>query len=256
MKEELYQSLKDMLYARNDVYAAHLGGSSATGFEDEFSDLDLEVICADHAVEDIFKDVETFLQKNYGILQSYRMPEPTWHGFSQCFYLVDKMPKHFYIDLAIVKNTLKDRLTDSKRHGHAVVWFDKGQYIIEKDDSDEETIKRAKQFYQRAISIDFLMMIEVEKNLDRNRYIDGFLAYYRFIQNQLVVMLNLKHRPYKVDFGMRYAYRDYDDKDYRFLQNCLQQKSLEDLKKNYKLAKSYYLVLKKEFQETYQNKEV
>lgn len=252
MKEKLYEQLKTMLFERKDVFAANIGGSKATGFDDAFSDLDLEVICADDAVENVFAAVDELLQHEFGILRSYRLPEPTWHGFSQCFYLIDQMPKHFYIDLAVVKNSLENRLTDTKRHGKAFVWFDKDHYMIEKEDTEEETLARAKQFYKRAVSIDFLMMVEVEKNLDRNQYIEAYTAYYRFIMNQMVIMLNLKHRPYKVDFGMRYAYRDYDEKDYDFLVDALKNQSIEDIKDHYTKAKTYYESLKESLKQTYE----
>ena len=112
-------------------------------------------------------------------------------------------------------------------------------------------MNRCKQLYQRATAIDFLMMVEVEKNLDRERYIESYTSYYRFVLNQLVIMLNLKHRPYKVDFGMRYAYRDYDQKDYELLKKLLRNQTVADIRANYEMAKSYYLELKESFKNKY-----
>lgn len=252
MKEQLYALLKDMLMKRDDVLAAYVGGSKATGFDDEFSDLDLEVICKDDAVEDVFSAVEHLFKSSFGILRSYRMPEPAWHGFSQCFYLVDHMPKHFYVDLAVIKQSIEDKLSDSKRHGHPDVWFDKGHYIMRKDDDEKTTLERCKQRFMQATSLDFLMMIEVEKNLDRMRYLESYTAYYRFIINQLGVMLNLKHRLEKVDFGIRYAYRDYSKEDYELLKILLQNQTLDDIKTHYDIAKSYYLSLKESLKKDFE----
>ncbi len=251
MKEQLYKTLKIFLEEREDVLAAFEGGSKATGFNDSFSDLDLEIICKDDAVEDIFIAFKTFLNEHYGILRSYRMAEPTWHGFSQEFYLINQMPAHFYIDLSVIKETKKERLTDHKRHGHHVVWFDKGSYITEEDDSEEVTFNRCKKVYQQATAIDFLMMIETEKNLDRGKYLEAYQNFYRFILSQLVVMLNLKNRPEKVDFGYRYAYRDYIKDDFELLTRLMQNHGIEELKAHYEEAKNYYLVLKEKFKKDF-----
>lgn len=252
MKDKLYQLLKEMLVSRSDVLAAYEGGSKATGFSDQFSDLDLEVICKDDAVEDVFKAIEYLLDEQFGILRSYRIPEPAWHGFSQCFYLIDQMPKHFYLDLAVIKTSIEDKMTDSKRHGKAYMWFDKGRYLVEKDDAEEIMINRAKGMYRRVVSSDFIMMIEIEKNLDRGRYIESLTAYYRFVMNQLGVMMNLKYRPEKVDFGLRYAYRDYPKQDYDMLQTLLKNKDINDLSIHFKSAKTYYLALKENLKSIYE----
>lgn len=251
MKTKLYDLLKKELFDLNFVLAVFEGGSKATGFNDDYSDLDLEIICEDDKVEDVFKVFEKALKDHFGILRSYRMAEPAWHGMSQCFYLVDQMPKHFYIDLAVIKVSKEERLTDTLRHGDAFVWFDKNNYIVEVDDSKEVTLERCQKLYKQAVSIDFLMMIETEKNLDRNRYLEAYPNFYRFVMSQLAVMLNLKNRPHKVDFGIRYSYRDYAQDDYDFLNRILKNKDINDLKVHYLEAKTYYLELKESLKSTY-----
>ncbi len=105
------------------------GGSAATGFEDEFSDLDLAIVCKDHAVEAIFSLLESWLKVNYSITRKFRVPEPSWHGFSQCFYQIENVPPLFYLDIAVIKKSLPDKFTESDRHGNAVVWFEKEKIL-------------------------------------------------------------------------------------------------------------------------------
>ncbi len=251
MKEKLYELLKSNLYEQEDVLFAGEGGSKATGLNDDFSDLDLELIVEDDAVEKTFELIEKLLEENFGILRRFRMPEPAWHGFSQVFYLIDKMPKHFYLDLAIIKKSIEEKLTDPARHGHAYIWFDKANVHQVVEETQEQVLSRCKNLYQRATQLDFLMMIEIEKNLDRNQFTESFPGYFRFISNQLAVMLNLQYRIEKVDFGLRYAYRDYPLEINNLLKDLLMVKDLDDLKNKYTILKDTYLKLKDELYPLY-----
>ncbi len=59
----------------------------------------------------------------------------------------------------------------------------------------------------------------------------------------LGIMLNLKHRPCKVDFGLLYGYRDYSNEDYQMVEGLLKVNNLEELSQKYFIAKSRYLEL-------------
>lgn len=252
MKEHLKNELNALLFNQKDVYAAFEGGSKATGYDDDYSDLDLLVITSDDGVEQVFMAFESYLQEKYGIIRKYRVPEPTWHGFSQCFYLIGMMPELFYIDFAIAKVSVPDKFTDPERHGKGNLWFDKGNYYQVILETDDQIHKRCKRFYQLVTESDFLIEIEILKNIKRGRYIEAYPFYYQFITRQLGVMLNLKHRRNKVDFGIRYAYRDYDPKDLELIVKCLKPKDINDLKENFQLAKARYEALKMEFKSIYQ----
>jgi hypothetical protein len=251
MKDQLKLELKNLLFDQKFVLTAFEGGSKATGFMDDYSDLDLLIISEDNAVEQVFILVESFLSEKYGIKRKYRVPEPTWHGFSQSFYQIDHMPPFFYIDLAVAKLSTPDKFTDTARHGQGFVWFDKHSDYKVILETDDQVYQRCKKYYHMVTESDFLIQIEIEKNIQRGRYSEAFPFYYQFITRQLGVMLNLKHRKNKVDFGIRYHYRDYDSFDQQLINTCLKSKDIQDLKENYALAKQRYEALKIEFKTLY-----
>jgi len=124
-REQVAEEIKSLLIKDKKVIAAWEGGSAATGFMDKYSDLDLAVVCEDDAVEAVYAKLEKLIEKNYGIERKYRVPEPAWHGFSQCFYKVGNVPELYYLDIAVIKRSIPDKFTEKDRHGDSVVWFEK-----------------------------------------------------------------------------------------------------------------------------------
>jgi hypothetical protein len=250
-KKQISNELQDLLISHEDVVAAWEGGSAATGFEDEFSDLDLVIICKDSAVERIFEEFDERLGKNYGILNKFRVPEPAWHGFSQCYYQIDKVHPLFYLDISLIKQSLPDKFTESDRHGNAVVWFEKEKILDSTPTEQEKVGKKAKHFYQIATQSDFITIIEIQKAIARNRYAEAFPIYFQFIARNLAILLNLKYRPAKVDFGLRYGYRDYEKADFEFIELLMKVSSIKELEEKFLLAKKRFYELKNEFKKVH-----
>lgn len=86
MREEIVETITAALEPLDFVLALWQGGSAAHGYTDEWSDIDIEVIVEDNCVEEIFDIVEKSLKTSSEISFKYRIPEPTWHRHSQCFY--------------------------------------------------------------------------------------------------------------------------------------------------------------------------
>ena len=116
--------LKDLLQGIPCVVAAWEGGSAATGYLDEYSDLDLGIAIQGESADIVFTTLDEWFELKQGIARKFRMPEPAWHGMSQCFYLLHGMPPCFYCDICVVDSANPHKFTEPDRHGHAVVWFD------------------------------------------------------------------------------------------------------------------------------------
>lgn len=203
------------------VRAMWEGGSAATGFLDDFSDLDLVIVVEDHRVEEAFRLFESFLEKEYGISHRFRMPEPCWHGHSQCFYFIEDCPPLYYIDLLVEKLSSGDRLLETDRHGEALVWLDRdGLVTVEASDPDELRLKRSDHLKMLRATLP-LSLVEIRKQIARGSAIDAVSQYQRFVSGRLAGLLNLKYRPERFDFGMRYADRDYPEEVNRRLGRLL-----------------------------------
>lgn len=243
---QLKEFIHHQLYQNNDVLSVWEGGSKATDFDDEFSDLDLMVVVHDDSVESIFQLIEETIQSMTKIIKKFRIPEPSWHGFSQAFYLLDDVGPYFYIDLAIIKASIPDKFTVIKRHGKRYIWFEKEPIESLDVERGEVVFERARKAYKQATINDFIYQREIIKNIDRNRFTEAFPFFFRFLNHQFAVMLNIRYRIDKVDFSLRYGYRDYPKEIQDLIEQAMKVSSIEELKHLYLKVNQYYETLKQD----------
>ncbi len=228
-RSEITKDLNKLMYAEEKVIAVWEGGSVATGFADEYSDLDIVIVCEDDAVEEIFSLIESHLEKSYGIIKKYRVPEPAWHGFSQCFYKTGNVPGYFYFDVAVIRRSVPDKFTAKDRHGDPAVWFDKEKIIDTSPTPEEKVIEKGKEYFRHIFDSDFLMETELKKAIARKNFTEAFQSYIRVMNGCLGILLNLKYRPSRVDFGLRYAYRDFPEDEVKLLTDSYKINSIDDI---------------------------
>lgn len=251
MNQTVCARLNTFLEPIPEVVAAWLGGSAATRFTDKYSDLDYLILCDDKAVESLIKQVDTFIDHQFGIDRRFRVPEPAWHGFSQVFYRIQNTPEYYYLDISFLRRSLQDKFTDIARHGIAQIQFRKAEQLVMENESSDAAYRRAQSMYHRVQQIDFIDIAEVYKALARERYSAAFAAYYRFISRNLAVMLNLEYRPHKVDFGLRYSYRDYPGNEALWIESLLKVHSIQEINKHFEEALQRYRDLAAKHRETY-----
>lgn len=249
-KTLISNDLKNVLFEKSFIIAAWEGGSAATGFEDMYSDLDLAVLAEDGKTEDVFIVVEEYLQKNYGINRIIRMPEPAWHGMSQCFYLIDGAPEYFYIDMAVMKESVQDPLLEKERHGIAKVWFDRKGFVVTTTIDWEKYRPKMKAAYARTILFFPLMYVEFMKNSARNSIIESWSAYSKLLA-MFIALMNLKYRPEKFDFMSRYIERDYPAEEATLMQSLCMPKSMTEMRTNAKYVEKRFWELAEDLRESY-----
>lgn len=251
-RAELVNILKPWVYAHPSIIAAWEGGSAATMRMDEYSDLDLCLVAIDDQVDVIFADLEAFLKKHFTILRKYRVPEPAWHGLSQCFYQVDKVTPLLYLDIAVIKESLPDKLMESDRHGYATIWFDRKNIYNPTPSQPKDLIERGKKLFSSVTQLDFVIITEVQKGIARGHFIDAFPMYFSFISRHIAVMMNLKYRPERADFGLRYGRLDYDEEDTRLIEESMKVSTMDELKNQFDRLLKRYDALKEELANTWQ----
>lgn len=145
MREKIIETIIGALEPFDFVLALWQGGSAAHGYTDEWSDIDIEVIVADNRVEETFDIVEKSLKTISEISFKYRVPEPTWHGHSQCFYQLKEVSPFLAIDFAVIKRSSPNDFLEVERHGNAVVAFDKANLVIPTNLNLSEHFSKMKQ---------------------------------------------------------------------------------------------------------------
>lgn len=243
-KKEIIKKLRPFVEANQEIVAAWEGGSNATGNEDMYSDLDLMIVTQNESKERVYDLLVDYLESEFGIERKYRVKEPTWHGFSQGFFKLKNTPEYFYIDMAVMTKDTDDKFTSEHRHGKATIWFDKENVIDTRPLSNDIIKQKIETMYKRATDVDFLFIIETKKQLYRHNFSEAFTAMYRFLQSSASVMFNLEHRPYQVDFGLRYAYRAYSTQDFSIIESCLKAGSISSLHNAFSALLKRYETLK------------
>ncbi len=244
-RDDVIGLLKPFLVNNPKVLCVWEAGSAATNTLDKYSDLDIMIVAKKRDIESLFQAIDDFLDNHFEIRESMRLKEPTWHGFAQKFYDLKRTESWFYIDLCLLPPTTKEPFTSPDRHGRGLIWKDSINFVHHEVTPREETLSRAKDYYQNATEGMFVTRLEIDKALRRNQYLDAYHFMYSFVMRALVPLMNIEHRMVKVDFGIRYANRDYHKDDYALLLSFFSTSNLETLKTVSKEIFSRYETLKK-----------
>ena len=207
-REAIIAVLRGAMEARPEVCAMFLAGSDATGRTDAGSDVDACVIAADEAVESTLEAASLALGALAPIASRYRLPEPTWHGHSQCFYLLEGADPRHMVDLVVMRRSAPDRLLEPERHGTPRVLFDREGLVV------PATLDRVGLRERMAAQLDALTARSVifralvPKALDRGHVAEAMHFYLGMTWRPLVDVVRMIHCPERFDFGPRYLDRD------------------------------------------------
>ena len=248
-REDIVKVLKPYVMEHPNVLVAWEGGSAATNHIDAYSDVDLMIVANKDDIETLFKDFDQFLNREFGITEKYRMKEPAWHGFSQCFYHLETTEPWLYIDLCILPKDIEDRFIAKERHGEIVAWKDTIDFVNDTELPQENIDQRVRNYYRNATESEFILRLEIDKAFRREKFIDAYSFMQSYLMRHLAPLMNIEHRPERVDFGLRYADREYSTSDYTLIVSFYKASSLNELEKVFKLMHSRYETLRTQFSE-------
>lgn len=210
MREKIIETIVAVLEPLDFVLALWQGGSAAHGYTDEWSDIDIEVIVENNSVEETFNIVEKSLKTISEISFKYRIPEPTWHGHSQCFYQLKEVSPFLAIDFAVIKRSSPIDFLEVERHGNPVVAFDKANLVIPINLSLSEHFSKMKQRLDTLKIMFYFRQTFVKKEINRGHFAEAIVRYHNYTLNPLVELLGMIYRPYRYDFMLlKYFNRDF-----------------------------------------------
>lgn len=209
-RQELIDALRAALLPRPYCRALWLGGSDATGRTDALSDIDIQAIAKDDAIESTFAAAESALAALSPIARRYRVPEPAWHGHSQTFYALRDCPSELMIDFTVMKMTAPPaaRFLEPERHGRPVVLFDKDRLLVPvpMDRAAHEARIRARLAELRE-RVPMLAPLVI-KAVRRANAPEAASMYHGIVLRGLADLLRIIHCPDRFDFGLRYLRTD------------------------------------------------
>lgn len=225
---QVTKSLVDEIKSWPFSVACWEGGSAANKRSDQYSDLDLVICVEDGNTEEAFAKIQDALRRLSPIDQQWRVPEPTWHGHSQCFYKLADTPEYYFLDVVVMQEKATQKFLEKERHGTPVVHFDKKGFVqITSADTPEFWSKMEAR--RKAIEASFpFFKILIQKEIARKRPIDA-MAFYRTWTNFLVELWGMKYRPLRYDFGLRYTHIDFPKDVQAELEKFCYVSSLSDI---------------------------
>ena len=208
-RKDVLDSLTEALEPLDFVHVFWEGGAAGFNRADEWSDIDAQAIVDDDRVEDAFKVVDAAVEKLGGTIAKFRLPEPTWHGHSQCFYKLKNASPFLLIDLAIMKeHTEADRFDAWATHGKPIVKFDKRGLIKEaKLDPEAHATAIMKRLGMLKDLFEIFCIMPM-KETNRGNHVEAMFFYLGQTYRPLLEALRMKHCPQRYNYFSRYVYYD------------------------------------------------
>jgi hypothetical protein len=221
-RKQVLDALTEALEPLDYVYSFWEGGAAGFDRADKWSDIDAQAIVDDDQVEDAFKVVEKTLKKLSGIDEKFRLPEPTWHGHSQCFYKLKNASPFLFVDLAIMKeHTKADKFDVWATHGKPMVRFDKKDLVKEvkiRPDAHAKAIMKRLETLKGLFELFYIIPL---KETYRKNHVEAMYFYLGQTYRPLLEVLRMKHCPQRFNYGSRYIYYDLPKKDVKRLESLM-----------------------------------
>ena len=208
-RKDVLDALTEALEPLDYVYSFWEGGAAGFHRADQWSDIDAQAIVDDDRVEDAFKAVDAAVEKLGGTVAKFRLPEPTWHGHSQCFYKLKDASPFLLIDLAIMKeHTEADKFDVWATHGQPIVRFDKKGLVKEAKIDPEAHAAAIMGRLEMLKDLFEIFHIMPMKETGRGNHIEAMFFYLGQTYRPLVEVLRMKHCPQRYNYASRYVYYD------------------------------------------------
>ncbi len=223
------------------VTAVWQGGSAAFNRADEYSDIDLHVIAHDERVEDVYEVAEAALKTLSPIRHKYRVPEPAWHGMSQCLMTLENASRFLMVDLVVAKrNSPGPRYWEPEVHGQAVVHLNRENAFNPQPLDAAAHLEKLKARVADMAGRFAILQPIVEKELLRQQPLDALKFYQGLTYRPLVDLLRIQHVPWHFDWGERYLYRELPPETAARLERLAFVRDAADLKEKHAEAVTWF----------------
>jgi len=196
-----------------DVLVAWVGGSAVTGGWDDWSDLDVDVLCRPGTSSAAYERWLAALTTDFSPASVWDTPREWRPDGRQSFVCLQPRPglleePTVLVDLVMSDLSDEHRHLDVRRHGTPIVLHDpQGLLVLREDDPAElaravaEAVDQVRQ--KRPVS-EWL----VNRALARGHVAEGLDLYVRHGLHLLVRLLRAEHCPERHDYGLRYLRDD------------------------------------------------
>lgn len=205
-RKDVVAALLATLEPLDYIHTVWEGGAASWNRVDDWSDIDLYVVCDDDRVEDTLGVLEKTINKIDDIDLRFRVPEPAWHGHSQVFWRLKNASPFLFLDIAVMKRSSKDKFLQYAIHGRPYVHFDKIG-TVQEDPVDPDQYLEQLAGRLETLKTQFAMFqVLVLKELNRGNEMEALSYYLAYILRPLVEVLRMKYSPWHYRFFTTYIY--------------------------------------------------
>jgi len=196
--------------ADGDVRCVWVGGSAATGGYDEWSDLDLDVLCTPGTSTSVYERWLAKAHADFDVRDVWEVPVATWPDGRQCFVSLQDRPGLLaeptrLVDLHVSDLADHHSHLDVRRHGTPIVLHDPdGLVVLEPEDTSAAMAEAVDQARQRRVTGEWL----VNRAIRRGHVAEAVDFYLRFALGAVVRLARVEHCPWRHDYGLRYLRED------------------------------------------------
>jgi hypothetical protein len=205
-REDLVFTIVNALKPLDYVHAVWEGGAASWKRVDEWSDVDMYVVCDDERVEDVFEVIEKAIKSLSPIDVKFRMPEPAWHGASQVFLRLKDVSLFLFLDIAVMKRSSKEKFLQYQIHGKPLIHFDKIGVVKDDPVEAEGYFQQIKKRLEMLKTHFRLFQVLVLKELNRGNDVEALSYYLSYVFRPLVEVLRMKYSPWHYRFFTTYIY--------------------------------------------------
>ncbi|HET6940221.1 MAG TPA: hypothetical protein VFI19_16510 [Nocardioides sp.] len=193
-----------------DVHCVWVGGSAATGGYDEWSDLDLDVLCTPGTSTAVYTRWLAQAYEDFDIRHFWAVPEHVWPDGRQCFLSLQDRPGLLLeptriVDLHVSDLSDQHSHVDVRRHGTPVVLYDPDRLIVLEDEDVSASLDAAVDQARQRRAVDEWL---VNRAIARGQVAEAVDFYLRFALATLVLLVRVQHCPWRHDFRLRYLRED------------------------------------------------
>ncbi len=214
VRQKLLDALVSAFRGDPQALALYQGGSAAFARNDEFSDLDLQLVVDDGHVDQAVTTIERTLETAAGIEAKYIIPQPAWHGGWQGFYRLKGAGPYLLADILVLKRSAPSYFSEPELHGNSIVYFDRTGKVGGEHLDQQKNREQIKARITRIAATSDLFHCFVDKEAARGRPVDAMLLYHQMVLSPLVETLRMIHCPERFSFGPRYLQYDLPPQEY------------------------------------------
>ena len=205
-RESVIKVLVDAIEPLEYVHALWEGGAVAFDRLDKWSDIDICVDAVDERVEDVFPVAEAALEALAPIELKFDVPPASTHGYVQAFYRLKGTSRFMLVDFAVFKHSEPNKLLEPEIHGNSRFHFNKEGAVRIPALDRASFLKRMKARMERLVLRFDTFSCFVEKEINRENWIEAMDLYHRVILGSLIESLRMLYHPVHYDFGARYIH--------------------------------------------------